>query len=166
MKFSSNMTYTIRKVQEKDNSQVASIIRTVMPEFGASGQGFAIHDSEVDNVFAAYNSGRAAYVVCEVDGSVVGGGGIAPLEGGDPRICELKKMYFLREARGKGQGRALLEKCLQAAKEIGYDSCYLETFNTMGEAMKLYEKLGFEKIPGPLGNTGHFACDTFYRISL
>src|SRR5690606_41202506 len=37
---------TIRKIRPEDNAAVASIIRTVMPEFGASGQGFAIHDRE------------------------------------------------------------------------------------------------------------------------
>ena len=33
----------IRTLAREDNAQVASIIRTVMPEFGASGAGFAIH---------------------------------------------------------------------------------------------------------------------------
>jgi putative acetyltransferase len=36
----------------------------------------------------------------------------------------------------------------------------------MKDAMKLYEKNGFKKISGPLGNTGHFACDTFYKLKL
>lgn len=152
----------IRPINREDNQAVAKIIRTVMPEFGASGQGFAIHDKEVDDMYAAYTRPRCAYFVCEVDGKVVGGGGVAPLEGGDPDTCELKKMYFLPEARGKGLGHHLLQKCLEAASRIGFQRCYLETFNTMKMAMKLYEKAGFEKIDGPLGNTGHFSCDTFY----
>ena len=53
-----------------------------------------------------------------------------------------------------------------AAKEKGFRYCYLETFNTMKDAMKLYAKNGFIKIPGALGNTGHFACDTFYQLDL
>jgi putative acetyltransferase len=160
------MEHRIRNVEEKDNPQVAAIIRTVMPEFGASGAGFAIHDKEVDNIYKAYTHSRAAYFVCEVDGKIIGGGGVAPLEGADGTTCELKKMYFLPEARGKGFGQAVLLRCLRAAKEIGFASCYLETFNTMKDAMKLYEKSGFKKIPGPLGNTGHFSCDTFYQIQL
>jgi putative acetyltransferase len=156
----------IRKVKAKDSPQIAKIIRTVMPEFGASGQGFAIHDKEVDDIFRAYNGPRAAYFVCEVDGKILGGGGVAPLEGGDPSVCELKKMYFLPEGRGKGLGQEVLSNCLQAAREIGFKTCYLETFNTMKDAMKLYEKNGFKKIPGPMGNTGHFACDTFYALQL
>ena len=137
-----------------------------MPEFGASGAGFAIHDREVDDIFAAYSRPRCSYYVCEVNGKILGGGGIAPLEGGDENTCELKKMYFLPEARGQGLGQKVLQKCLLAAKEKGFRYCYLETFNTMKNAMKLYAKNGFIKIPGALGNTGHFACDTFYQLDL
>lgn len=156
----------IRPVRATDSPQIAKIIRAVMPEFGASGQGFAIHDKEVDDIFAAYDHHRAAYFVCDDAGRLLGGGGVAPLEGGDPSICELKKMYFLPEGRGKGLGQQVLAKCLEAAKKIGFKTCYLETFNTMTDAMKLYEKNGFQRISGPMGNTGHFACDTFYKIDL
>jgi putative acetyltransferase len=156
----------IRPITPQDNEAVASVIRTVMPEFGAGGAGFAIHDNEVDNMAAAYSQPRTAYFVCEVDGVVVGGGGIAPLAGGDEKICELKKMYFLPSGRGLGLGQRVLEACLQAAGRSNFRYCYLETFNTMKNAMKLYEKNGFIKIPGPLGNTGHFACDTFYQLDL
>jgi putative acetyltransferase len=160
------MNYLIRKIKKGDKATLANIIKTVMPEFGASGKGFAIHDEEVSDMEAAYSKPRTAYFVCEVNGQVVGGGGVAPLEGGDVNTCELKKMYFLPEGRGKGWGQAVLTKCLQAAREIGFQYCYLETFNTMHGAMKLYEKNGFQKISGPLGNTGHFACDVFYIIKL
>jgi putative acetyltransferase len=156
----------IRLISAADNPALASIIRTVMPEFGASGKGFAIHDKEVDDMFTAYTRPRCAYFVCELNGKVIGGGGIAPLEGGDDQTCELKKMYFLPEGRGKGLGQRVLDECLKAATDFGFEYCYLETFNTMKQAMKLYEKNGFEKIPGPCGNTGHFACDTFYRKKL
>lgn len=156
----------VRRVEKKDSPQIATIIRTVMPEFGASGQGFAIHDKEVDDIFEAYNHQRAAYFVCELNGRIVGGGGVAPLEGGDASVCELKKMYFLPEGRGKGLGQKVLTACLREARHIGFKQCYLETFNTMTDAMKLYEKNGFKKISGPMGNTGHFACDTFYVIDL
>jgi putative acetyltransferase len=160
------MRFAIRKITKEDNRAMANIIRTVMPEFGASGQGFAIHDNEVDSMFEAYTQPRCAYYVCAIEGMVVGGGGIGPLAGGDENICELKKMYFLPAGRGKGFGKQVLLQCLKAARNIGFEFCYLETFNTMQDAMRLYEKAGFKKIPGPLGNTGHFACDTFYLIEL
>ncbi len=160
------MNVIIRPIEVKDNSGVANIIRSVMPEFGASGEGFAIHDKEVDDMFGTYTLPRSVYFVCEENGKILGGGGVAPLAGGDDDTCELKKMYFLPEARGMGLGRQILDKCLKAAQEIGFTYCYLETFNTMKSAMRLYEKNGFEKIPGPCGSTGHFACDTFYKKKL
>lgn len=156
----------IRRISLKDNPQMANIIRTVMPEFGAGGKGFAIHDREVDDMHKAYGSQRAAYFVCEEDGKIIGGGGVAPLEGGPEDTCELKKMYFLPEGRGRGLGHKLLTHCINAAKAIGFRKCYIETFNTMKDAMNLYEKNGFKEIPGPMGNTGHFACDKFYILTL
>lgn len=160
------MEIVVRRIEKADNPFVADIIRTVMPEFGAGGHGFAIHDREVDDMHGSYARGRAAYFVCEVDGKLVGGGGFAPLEGGDEDTCELKKMYFLPEGRGLGLGQQVLTECLIAAKAAAFEFCYLETFNTMLSAMKLYERNGFKKIPGPMGRTGHFACDTFYLVSL
>ncbi|MCS6975164.1 MAG: GNAT family N-acetyltransferase [Cyclobacteriaceae bacterium] len=156
----------IRLIRPEDNPAVAQIIRTVMPEFGAGGKGFAIHDAEVNDMYAAYSRPRCAYYVCEENGKVVGGGGIAPLEGGDEDTCELKKMYFLPEGRGRGWGQQVLDLCLQSARQFGFRWCYLETFHTMQQAMKLYERNGFVAIPGPCGNTGHFACDKFYRLRL
>ena len=160
------MTPRIRLLQVEDNEAVGNIIRTVMPEFGASGDGFAINDPEVNDMYTAYDGDRSIYFVMELDGRIVGGGGVAPLEGGERNVCELKKMYFLPEGRGKGWGQAILTKCLEAARELGFEFCYLETFNTMSNAMKLYSKNGFEPIERPLGNTGHFACDRFYLLKL
>jgi putative acetyltransferase len=156
----------VRLICKDDNKAVAQIIRTVMPEFGAGGKGFALHDAEVDDMFGAYSRPRCAYFVYEEHGKVLGGGGIAPLQGGDEATCELKKMYFLPEGRGRGLGQQVLEACLQQARAFGFTWCYLETFHTMQQAMRLYRKNGFEQIPAPCGNTGHFACDTFFRLRL
>lgn len=156
----------LRPLEPRDNSAVRNIIRTVMPEFGASGQGFAIHDEEVENMFGAYSKPRCSYFVWEEDGKIFGGGGVAPLQGGDADTCELKKMYFLPEGRGKGLGQSVLSECLKSAKALGFKYCYLETFNTMTSAMKLYERNGFQKIGGPCGSTGHFSCDVFYKREL
>jgi len=158
--------FTIRPIAPADDASVAAIIRSVMPEFGADGPGFAIHDPEVDGMTAAYAAPRCAYYVVERDGKVCGGGGIAPLEGAAPDICELRKMYFLPALRGLGAGSALIELCLEQARRIGFRRCYLETLNGMDAAQKLYEKNGFERIAGPLGSTGHFSCDRFYLKTL
>jgi len=87
--------FTIRPITPRDNAAIAAIIRTVMPEFGADGPGFAIHDAEVDDMAGAYAGPGCVYFVVEREGRVAGGGGIAPLSSDETGICELRKMYFL-----------------------------------------------------------------------
>ena len=157
---------TIRPVEPRDDATVAALIRTVMPEFGAKGPGFAINDPEVDAMTAAYAGPRAAYWVVERGGRIVGAGGYAPLAGGDAGTCELRKMYFLPELRGLGVGGRLIDMCLDGAKRAGFERCYLETLDSMKGAQRLYEKRGFRRIAAPRGSTGHFGCNTFYERAL
>jgi putative acetyltransferase len=161
-----SVPYSIRPIEPRDDAAIASIIRSVMPEFGASGDGFAINDPEVDWMSRAYTAPRRAYFVVEAGGRVVGGGGVAPLDGGDADTCELRKMYFLPEARGLGAGTALMARCLDAARGAGFRRCYLETLTGMDAAMRLYERSGFHRIDAPMGDTGHGGCNTFYLREL
>ena len=158
--------FSIRPITTADDAAMAAIIRGVMPEFGATGDGFAINDPEVDWMHRAYSQPRCAYFVVEREGRVVGGAGVAPLEGGDPGVCELRKMYFLPEARGIGAGAAMMARCLQAARELGFRQCYLETLTGMDSAMKLYERSGFRRISCSRGHTGPGGCNTCDRIEL
>ena len=157
---------TIRPVNAADDEAIASVIRSVMTEFGMSGEGYSSNDAELDHMAEAYAGPRAAYFVLTDGARIVGGGGIAQLEGGAPDVCELKKMYFLPEARGAGMGRAMLTLCLDAARERGFTRCYLETLSTMHDARRLYERAGFTQIPAPIGATGHFSCDAWYEQAL
>lgn len=152
----------IRPIEPRDDAAVAAVIRTVMPEFGADGPGFAIHDAEVDTMSAAYAQPRCSYFVVERDGRVIGGGGVAPLTNGEPDVCELRKMYFLPEARGIGAGVAMMQRCLDAARTHGFKRCYLETLSSMDAAQALYRKSGFLPLCAPMGGTGHFSCDRFF----
>lgn len=156
----------IRPIRFEDNATIAAIIRSVMPEFGASGDGFAINDPEVDFMHRAYAAPRCAYFVVEKDGVVMGGGGIAPLANGEQDVCELRKMYFLPGLRGLGAGTALMERCLDTARLNGFRQCYLETLHGMDAAMRLYERTGFRRIPEAIGVTGHHGCDSFYLLEL
>ena len=160
------LPFSIRPIESKDDAAIAAIIRKVMPEFGAVGDGFAINDPEVDWMTRAYSENRSAYFVVVINGAIKGGGGIAPLTGGDLDTCELRKMYFLPECRGLGAGTAMMSRCLQAARQHGFKKCYLETLDSMKDAQSLYERSGFKKHYGTMGNTGHGGCDTFYVLEL
>ena len=164
-------SFRIRPIEARDDATVAAIIRSVMPEFGATGSGFAIGDPEVDWMQRAYSEPRSAYFVIErIDAhgnnTVEGGGGIAPLSGGDAGTCELRKMYFLPSLRGMGAGAALMARCLDAARGFGFERCYLETLTGMDAAMRLYERSGFHRIDAAMGATGHGGCNTFYLREL
>ncbi|GAB3352350.1 GNAT family N-acetyltransferase [Lysobacter tyrosinilyticus] len=158
--------WKIRPIEPRDESTIAAIIRTVMPEYGATGEGFAINDPEVDWMQRAYSLPRSVYFVVEQEGKVVGGGGIAPLTGGDEDTCELRKMYFLKQIRGQGIGSEMLKRCLDTARSFGFRYCYLETLGGMNDAIRLYERHGFKRIGAPRGRTGHGGCDTYYLREL
>ena len=137
----------IRPITPADNPDMARIIREVMGEFGAVGEGYSINDPEVNDMAGSYAGERAAFLVVVRGPKVLGGAGVAQLEGADPETCELRKMYVLPELRGLGMGRRLLERCLTIAAELGYRRCYLETLSHMAQAQALYEANGFGDLP-------------------
>jgi putative acetyltransferase len=153
-------------ITPEHDAAIGKIIRDTLAEFGAVGQGYSAADPEVDAMSTAYQRPGRCYDVVLLNGAVVGGGGIAPLDHGPPDHCELRKMYFLPEARGHGAGRRLLTLCLERARMLGYRYCYLETLAGMTTAQHLYQSAGFTRLSGPLGNTGHYNCDTFYGLEL
>lgn len=151
-------TIEIREIHKNDNETVAALIRSVLLEHDVPKVGTAYADVALDYMFETYNVSRSAYFVAIVDGKIIGCAGIAPLANGDSEICELQKMYFLSEARGLGLGAAMMEKCLEQAKQFGFHQCYLETLPNMEAAQQLYRKKGFNYLEAPLGNTGHNSC--------
>jgi len=61
--------------------------------------------------------------------------------------------------RGRGLGKYLLKLCLDFAKEVNYDVCYLESTSALKTSHHLYKIFGFENLEGPMGNTSHHNCD-------
>ncbi len=158
--------FSIRPLKKSDNAVVAQIIREVMTEFQAVGAGYSIGDAEVDDMYSNYRDQESCYFVVVKEDRVVGGGGIGPLKGGDSKTCELRKMFFLPEARGIGMGKQLLEVLMDEAKSRNFKSCYLETLDRMGRANELYKKNQFKPLDKPMGNTGHCSCDRYYLRAL
>ena len=134
----------IREIQKKDNSSIASAIRQVFILDNFPKTGTAFEDEQLDFMFENYQKEDAIYFVIEDNGKVIGGAGISRLEQSSMTVCELQKMYFLDEARGKGLGFKIVLKCLEKAKEFGFEKCYLETLPQMLIAQHIYRKVGFE----------------------
>lgn len=155
------MNYTIRKIEPKDNLKIASVIRYIFEELDAPKVGTAYADPHLNTLYEVYQAENEIYFVVEEDGIILGGCGIGNLMDAEFKICELQKMYLAKEARGKGIAQELMQKCLEFAKQSGYNKCYIETLPFMKDAQKLYVKSGFTYIDGPMGSTGHNACDVF-----
>jgi len=153
--------FIIREIKPSDNIAISKVIRSVILEMGAPKIGTAYEDKATDLMFETYQKEKVAYFILEHKNKVIGGAGIAKLDNCETNICELQKMYFLPVARGKGLGTSLISKCLEKAKEFGFESCYLETMPYMEAARKLYAKNGFLSLEQPMGNTGHYSCNVW-----
>ena len=151
------MNYKIREIEVKDNKDVENVIRTCLIEFGANHEGTAWADPDLGRFSEIYNKeGHKYWVAIDENGKLVGGVGIGFLTGTED-VCELQKMYCLKEARGTGIAHELIKRALDFAKDY-YSKCYLETLENMVAAQKFYEKYGFKRMNGPLVDTGHFVC--------
>lgn len=155
----------IRKIEKKDNRDIAKILREILVEHEVPKVGTAYADPQLDCMFEAYDVPNSVYFVVENNGKILGGAGIGPLPN-EPETCELQKMYFLPEARGLGIGAQMMQQCLDAARHFGYKKCYLETMPNMEAAQKLYKKSGFEYLCKAMGNTGHTSCPVWMIKSL
>jgi putative acetyltransferase len=151
----------IREIQPKDNLSIEVIMTDCFNEFGLPTVGSSLEDADVKHMFEGFQEERAIYYVLEDHGKVLGGGGVKQLKGAAKDTCELQKMYFHPDARGKGYGKKMFDKCIEAAKEFGYKFCYLESASQLKSAIQLYEKNGFKHLNQPLGNTGHTICGVY-----
>lgn len=149
----------IRPIQQEDNEALARVIRSVLEEFGAAKPGTVYTDPTTDQLFELFQTPQSAYFTALLDGEIVGGCGIYPTKGLPEGCTELVKLYLAPATRGKGVGKALMERCFEIAKEKGYTEIYLETLPELHIAVGLYERLGFTYLQKPYGESGHFACD-------
>lgn len=156
----------IREIRKEDNPSIAAVIREVFISDNYPKTGTAFADKQLDFMFETYDKPKAVYFVVEDNGKIIGGAGVSQLDNATENVCELQKMYFLQEARGKGIGFQMIQKCLEAATELGFEKCYLETLPEMITAQHLYKKSGFEYLCEPMGNTGHTTCPVWMLKNL
>lgn len=150
----------------EDNMALARIIRASLEEFNANKPGTVYFDPTTDTLSEVFKMAGSTYFVAEENGILLGGGGIYPTPNLPAGTCELVKLYLSSAARGKGLGKLLMEKCLVAAKSLGYKTVYLESMPELTVAVPMYEKMGFEYLPGPMGNSGHCGCSIWMLKNL
>ncbi len=156
----------IRPIESRDNETLAKVIRTALAEFGANKPGTVYFDPTTDALFELFRTPGSYYYVATIDEKVVGGCGIFPTENLPQGTCELVKLYVAKEARGTGLGKQLMEKSMSWAKENSYTQVYLESMPELKKAVSIYEKVGFQPLDHPLGNSGHDGCDIWMLKAL
>lgn len=149
----------LKSITKEDDAEMGKLIKSVLTEFKANKPGTAYFDESTDHLSTVFTELKSAYWVLEEAGQIVGGGGIYPTAGLPENTCELVKLYLAPETRGKGFGKLIINQCIAKAKAFGYKYVYLESMPELNQAVNLYEKLGFEYLNKPLGNTGHFGCN-------
>jgi putative acetyltransferase len=161
------MNYHIRHILQQDNAALAFAIRHNIELLNLPTQGTAHSDPTTDDLYNLFRQPLSVYFVVQSDvGDVLGGCGIYPTQGLPNGCCELVRFFLLPQWHGKGIGKVLLQRCMDAAKKMGYKRIYLESFPDMQAAVHLYVKYGFTRLDSPLGNTGHYACNVWMQCYL
>jgi GNAT superfamily N-acetyltransferase len=88
---------------------------------------------------------RGGHIFMVVDGgTAVGCCALLALQ---PGVYEVAKMTVAESHRGRGLGRWVLAYTIEQGRALGARSLYLETNDTLLDAIHLYEELGFRHLP-------------------
>jgi GNAT superfamily N-acetyltransferase len=110
-------------------------LKALFPEPGATH--FSLTSAQV-------GAGDGAFVIAYLDDAAVGCGAVRRL---DESTAELKRMYVDSSVRGRGIGRAIVGALEREARLLGVTRLVLETGTRLAPAIKLYEAMGYERIP-------------------
>jgi GNAT superfamily N-acetyltransferase len=106
----------------------------------------AHRDGSEHSFYAQFNKiDKIKYVVVAYEhDKAIGCGTIKQFSSG---TMEIKRMYTLPEQRGKGVASSILNALEKWAAEMACNKCILETGNRQPEAIMLYQKSGYNRIP-------------------
>jgi drug/metabolite transporter (DMT)-like permease/GNAT superfamily N-acetyltransferase len=104
----------------------------------------------VETVAEEYVEPGGTFLVVYEDGEPIACGGVRALP---DRSAEVKRMYVVPDARGRGVGAQLLERLEDAARRLGYQRLRLDTGAQLDEAKALYRAAGYYEIDDYNGNS-------------
>ncbi|MEL6925706.1 MAG: GNAT family N-acetyltransferase [Bacteroidota bacterium] len=130
--------YQQQTANNQDADAIIELIQQVFDEFQL-GFDYPHVTSDLQNLEQAYAKGYFG-LVQDPDRKLIGTFGLYPLS---EKTAEIRKMYLLPEARGKGLGRQMLDLLLDKARTQGFERVELETSSAFKQAIGLYQKNGF-----------------------
>ncbi|MDO8629906.1 MAG: GNAT family N-acetyltransferase [Phycisphaerales bacterium] len=140
----------IRSATNADADAIRTLVFGVLGEYGllAEHEGVDADLSDIEGNYIA--RGGLFDLVLDDAGQLIGTVGLYPRGDG---VAELRKMYLVKIARGRGIGKMLLERVLGRARELGFARIELETSSKLVEAIGLYKRYGFQPF-----QPDHIAC--------
>ena len=159
-------TLSIREVKKSDEPFLATIIKATFDEHNAPKEGTVYSDPTTNHLYDLFEIAGSVLWVAEWNDNIVGCCGIYPTEGLPKGTAELVKFYISPSARSIGIGRALIEKSIRSAIELGYEKIYLESLPQFSNAVNFYTRLGFKTLDQALGNSGHTSCNIWMLLNL
>lgn len=135
--------YEIRAAH--DDADVAEVRRLVLAhaDARATTPGVEFMRADGERMPGPYVPPRGGLWLAASAGRGIGCVALRPI---DETIAEVKRMYVDPEWRGRGVGRALMERVIAGARERGYGTLRLGTLHDMEAAQALYHSLGFRPI--------------------
>src|SRR6266478_8018462 len=105
---------------------------------------FQNFDKELAGLPGDYAPPEGRLLLVEHEGQLAG---CVALHKSEPGICEMKRLYLRLQFRGSGLGRALADRIIAEARQIGYERMRLDTVEpVMKDAVAMYRKLGFKEV--------------------
>ena len=105
---------------------------------------FQSFDEELAGLPGDYAPPEGRLLLAIFDGQTAGCVALHKIEND---VCEMKRLYVRPQFRGKGLGKALAERIIHEAREIGYKKLRLDTVEpVMRAAVAMYRQLGFQEI--------------------
>ena len=131
-------------------------IETVDPASAAAREAVARYYAELDERFPqgfvpdpqteedddSLRAPAGAFVVAVSDGRPIAGGGVRTYD----EAAEIKRMWVDGDWRGAGLGSRLLRRLEDLARELGHAVVRLDTNETLGDAIAMYERSGYARI--------------------
>jgi putative acetyltransferase len=138
----------IKSIQLHQSEEVKHLIFAVCNEiFQVSEETIRRFDtmSDIDDVYSHYLDNGGTFLVLLDQERVVGSGAIRRL---NDDICELKRMWFLKEYRGRGLANNMVQLLLDFARNAGYKKVRLDLFDEQkqAQALEFYKRIGFYAI--------------------
>ncbi len=135
----------IKPIQSHQIEEVKRVIIAVCNEIWQLPEEVIRHYdamSDLDDVQSHYFDNKGTFLVLIDEERVVGSGAIRRLS---DDICELKRMWFLKDYRGRGLGTKMAQMLLDFARITDYKKVRLDTIDEQkqAQALKLYQRLGF-----------------------